>query len=440
MRVLSLFAGIGAHCLGLEWSGMKVVGQIEIDEYCKGILQHHWPDVPKWGDIKEVSVVDIRRRCGDIDLITGGFPCQDISVAGKGAGLDGARSGLLWEMLRIIEGIEPPWLLLENVPALRTRGIDRIIAALRELGYTVECIVVGAEAVGAPHRRHRVLIVAYNLRFWERRRQRESERRLRACDSGSTSRASEGRQGSVESMDNADGNGLTGRPVSDLQGVRMPEATGASSGHAHGSEHEILPDANGKPSGRKTRGAKGKRTVVEANASSAQSGGSGEDVSDANGGFIRTQSRGRSGARGQDQAEPRVASAVDDPASEPGLQSDLHKRYQQKLAEPSDSSYWLVDATISGLEGWRESRGARASFAFPAPPGEDQHPWEKPRLLKPRVDGATDGITGGMARYGTYAGERRDAIKAIGNSNPPQLFALVGRCILRLDQMMMAAE
>src|SRR5262249_35665923 len=97
-------------------------------------------------------------RC---DLIAGGFPCQDISAAGKGAGIGGTRSGLWFEMARIIAGVRPAWVLVENVPALRARGADRVLADLEEIGYTCWPFVVGAWAVGAPHRRDRVWIVAH---------------------------------------------------------------------------------------------------------------------------------------------------------------------------------------------------------------------------------------------------------------------------------------
>lgn len=165
MRVLSLFSGIGAHDLGLEWAGFEIVGQVEIDEFCQKILKKHFPKAKRWTDICAVTANDIRRRCGRIDLITGGFPCQDISTAGKQKGLvEGERSGLWREMWRLIRDLRPDWLLLENVPSLRTKGSDNIIAALEGLGYTCWPLVVGAVHAGAPHERRRVWIVAYASR------------------------------------------------------------------------------------------------------------------------------------------------------------------------------------------------------------------------------------------------------------------------------------
>jgi DNA (cytosine-5)-methyltransferase 1 len=162
MRVLSLFSGIGAHDLGLEWAGFKIVGQVEIDDYCQKVLKKHWPKVPKFRDICGLSAKHIRRRCGHIDLITGGFPCQDISTAGKQAGLsEGQRSSLWWEMWRLIRDLRPNWLLLENVPALRVKGSDNVLSSLEAIDYTCWPLVVGAVHVGAPHERKRVWIVGY---------------------------------------------------------------------------------------------------------------------------------------------------------------------------------------------------------------------------------------------------------------------------------------
>lgn len=164
MRVLSLFSGIGAHDLGLQWAGMDIVGQVEIDEYCQTVLKKNFPKAKRWTDIHSVTANDIRRSCRHISLITGGFPCQDISTAGKGKGIvEGERSGLWREMWRLIRDLRPDWLLLENVPALRTRGSDRVLTSLESLGYTCWPLVVGAWSVKAPHQRNRLLIIAMRM-------------------------------------------------------------------------------------------------------------------------------------------------------------------------------------------------------------------------------------------------------------------------------------
>ena len=190
MKFLSLFAGIGGFDLGLERAGMTCVGQVEIDEYCRAVLTKHWPDVPRFGDITKVTADDIRSKCGSIDLICGGFPCQDISVAGKGAGLEGLRSGLWREMRRLIDELRPAWLLVENSPALRTRGADTICPEVEEMGYAWWATVVGARHVGALHIRNRTLLLAHSnskpLRFqsgWSSGQNRQEEIAHRATDS-----------------------------------------------------------------------------------------------------------------------------------------------------------------------------------------------------------------------------------------------------------------
>lgn len=158
MRYLSLFSGIGGMDLGLDWAGWECVGQVENDKFCQQVLKKHWPTVPKWGDIQSVETQSLP----ECDAIVGGFPCQDISVAGKGAGLSGSRSGLWWEMHRIIADVRPALVLIENVPALRTKGSDTVFGAMEALDYTGEAYVVGAEDVGQTHKRKRVFYVAYS--------------------------------------------------------------------------------------------------------------------------------------------------------------------------------------------------------------------------------------------------------------------------------------
>lgn len=151
----SLFSGIGGIDLGLERAGFEVAWQSEIDPYACQVLSKHWPHVKNLGDIRDV------REVSAVDLICGGFPCQDVSCAGKGAGLEGQQSLLWFEMLRVISIARPRWCLIENSPALRIRGMDRIYAGLEAAGYSVWPFVVGASDVGAPHRRQRAWIVAH---------------------------------------------------------------------------------------------------------------------------------------------------------------------------------------------------------------------------------------------------------------------------------------
>lgn len=161
-RVLDLFSGIGGFSLGLEAVGMSTVAFCEQDAYAAAVLRKHWPDTPIYPDVRQLDAAALRRDgIGPIDLVCGGFPCQDISLAGKGAGIEGERSGLWAEMHRIIHELRPAWVIAENVPALRSRGSDRVLSDLEGSGYTAWPVVVGALHAGAPHRRQRVWIVAH---------------------------------------------------------------------------------------------------------------------------------------------------------------------------------------------------------------------------------------------------------------------------------------
>ena len=134
LRVLDLFSGIGGFSLGLERAGMQTVAFCEIDKVAQQVLRKHWPNVPIFDDVKTLK----GDQLGTIDVICGGFPCQDLSFAGKGAGLTGARSGLWWEFHRLIKEIQPSWVIIENVAALRSRGLDKVLGSLAEIGYDAE--------------------------------------------------------------------------------------------------------------------------------------------------------------------------------------------------------------------------------------------------------------------------------------------------------------
>lgn len=160
LTVLDLFSGIGGASLGLHWAGMRTVAFCERDGFAAGVLRRHWQGVPVYPDIRGLRAERLRADGVPCPaLIIGGFPCQDISCAGGGAGLAGARSGLWGEMCRIVAECRPRWVVAENVPGLRVRGADRICGELEALGYAVWPLVVGAVHAGAPHRRQRVWIV-----------------------------------------------------------------------------------------------------------------------------------------------------------------------------------------------------------------------------------------------------------------------------------------
>lgn len=164
LTVGSLFSGIGGLDLGLEWAGFETSWFCEIEKFPQAVLRKHWPDTPIIEDVRDVTEKNVQR----VDVIAGGFPCQDISWAGVGRGIDydlseqeGTRSGLWWEMWRVIRELRPRYIIAENVPALTHRGLDIVLGSLAQIGYDAEWQTISAASVGSPHIRERVFIVAY---------------------------------------------------------------------------------------------------------------------------------------------------------------------------------------------------------------------------------------------------------------------------------------
>ena len=162
MNVLDLFSGIGGFSLGLERAGFRTVAFCEIDPYCRRVLAKHWPEVPIYDDVRTVSADRLRADGIAVDVICGGFPCQDISVAGNGAGLAGERSGLWREYARIIGELRPRFVIVENVAALLSRGLEDVLGDLAALGYDAEWHCLSAGFIGLPQVRDRVWILAYS--------------------------------------------------------------------------------------------------------------------------------------------------------------------------------------------------------------------------------------------------------------------------------------
>lgn len=164
MKIGSLFSGIGGFELGLEQSikGAETVWQVEQDLFCQKVLQKHWPNATIYDDVTTVG----KHNLEPVDLLCGGFPCQDLSVAGSGKGInEGEKSSLWWEMYRIIGELRPRYVVCENVPVLRIRGLDEVCGALAKIGYDAEWQIISCKDQGGPHRRDRIFIVAYTDSF-----------------------------------------------------------------------------------------------------------------------------------------------------------------------------------------------------------------------------------------------------------------------------------
>ena len=158
MKVLDLFSGIGGFSIGLEKAGFETVAFCEIEPYCRGVLEHHWPDTPIYGDVKQLTGEQLKADGIVPDVIVGGYPCQPFSVAGRQRGEKDPRH--LWpEVHRLIRELRPRWVICENVSGHIKLGLDEVLATLEAEGYTVWPFVIPACSVDAPHKRDRVWIV-----------------------------------------------------------------------------------------------------------------------------------------------------------------------------------------------------------------------------------------------------------------------------------------
>lgn len=160
-RLLDLFSGLGAFSLGLERaSNFKTVAFCEIEPFCRKVLAKHWPEIPCYDDIRTLNAERLRSDGISVDAICGGFPCQDISIAGLGKGLAGERSGLFYHVARLAGELRPRLIILENVSELLGRGMGDVLGTLASLGYDVKWRCIPASELGLPQKRDRIWIVA----------------------------------------------------------------------------------------------------------------------------------------------------------------------------------------------------------------------------------------------------------------------------------------
>ena len=150
----SLFAGIGGFDLGFERAGIKTVWQVEIDPFCRKVLEKHWPEAARYEDVSKILPGELSK----VDIISGGFPCEDISLAGRRAGVAGERSGLYREMVRAVRLVRPAFAVMENVAAIVANGLGRVLGDMAEMRYDSEWDCISASDIGAPHGRDRIWI------------------------------------------------------------------------------------------------------------------------------------------------------------------------------------------------------------------------------------------------------------------------------------------
>lgn len=409
LTVLDLFSGIGGFALGLESTGgFETIAFCEIDPWCRKVLAKHWPGAPQHADVRSLTT-DVLAGLGRVDCVCGGFPCQDISIAGRGEGIGTAadptaRSGLVWELLRVIRSVRPLLVLLENVPALRNRGFDAVADGLEQAGYSCRPFVVGAWAVGAPHRRNRVWIVG-------RRRVADSQRDepQRVGVGGGLDGAAGGTQGEVRQR----------------QRVRNAAVDSGEDGlentqcHARGREvvgGEVVGAAAYGPAG-----GVGRSGCGDGSDGLALPAGGGCGPWDGHGGEPGEPGCGRTGLGGSG-----AESGSEHPCAFCGyvFDRDLLGKYDC----PNCEGEGLADADGPGfgeherpVASETQHPAVELPCCWPARPGQPQADWEPSRTL----GAVPDGLPGRLVRSAN-----RNALRAAGNSVVPQVVAAVGRAML----------
>jgi DNA (cytosine-5)-methyltransferase 1 len=319
VKLGSLFSGIGGLDLGVEAAtGARTVWQVERDEWCRGILARHWPDAVRYDDVCKVGE-ELER----VDIIAGGFPCQDVSVAGKRAGLTGGeRSGLWREYARIVRVVRPRFVFVENVAGLLSMEFGRVLGDLAALGFDAEWAVFRASDAGAPHRRERVFVlaVADAARVDDERSEREGDRSRRPARAAGNGRRIVADAERIEGIERHDAD-LLRRRSGDAQQARV----GGSLGDAASARREGI----------------------------ARAGGAGEGVADTD--LSRLEGR-RVPERGRGKQRARGARCSG---------GDGSGRAQPRLGG-------VADGLFRGLDDHR----------WPAGRGAAQHEWEAPRVAQ----------------------------------------------------------
>lgn len=470
-------------------AGMTVVGQCEMDPFCQSVLDKHWPGVPRWADVRSVTGESVRERCGDVDLVCGGFPCQPVSSAGKRQGEADER--WLWpEMLRIIREVAPRWIVAENVPGLRSLGADGVLMDLEAAGYAAWPLVVGADDVGASHRRKRVFIVARLMADDLSDRGREAtaretagrpnddERSRAMADAGQRRRRTQA--SADEHGQGADRTRESGDDVAepDIAGRERERSGGLLDGErpalrddAHGCGGEAMADSIGArlegwsslagDDGQEratterdrdgladaTHGRREARTELDSEASDLgrlDADGRGGDgaVADAE----RDESERRGGSRGvasspgsggADGAErQRVRDAADDRGA---IVADA-RRQRGERRTPSAQGMLDHGADAGRLQSEREPPGGGGPALPLWPPGpSDLDAWARVLELEPglapaheeaqpQVRGVAHGLPPRLARRW-----RRLALKALGNAVVPACAYVIGRAVMEVD-------
>lgn len=386
LTVGSLFSGIGALELGLIRAGLgPVLWQAESDEFCRRVLARHFPDAQRYEDVRAVD-----RSALPVDIVCGGFPCQDLSVAGVGAGLDGERSGLWRELVRVAREVGPRYLVVENVSALLVRGLGTILGELAESGFDAAWDCIPAAAVGAPHRRDRLFLVAWRVPHPDLDALRERAERRDDPARSADARDAEPRHVGAPARELADADRLDVDAGGSRAGALLEQRSPPQ--ELRGGVARAVGDAAGaRREGRPQRGERGEEREPLARAR-------GEGLA----GIARVGLEGWAEAEAAQRAGDLLAD------------SDRWRREVERIARRQPGDEGAPGRVVDGrrLPLW--------------PPGSDDlDAWARvPAAAQPALRGVADGDPGRLD-----TAERRARLHALGNAVVPAAVEVVGRLI-----------
>jgi DNA-cytosine methyltransferase len=430
--VLDLCSGVGGISLGLEWTGrFKTIAFCEIDTVLHYWLKRNWPNTPIYNDLKSLTGQQLRDELGHIDIFSFGFPCQDVSHAGRGEGIGTQeapteRSGLIYDIIRLIDQYRPTWILAENVAALKGRGYDAIRSELERIGYTCWPHVVSSANLAASHRRDRCWIIGtsrvadamrsgrnLNAEFTEKlQRERETVGRIQLPE------VSDVRSGEGLVAD-TNGDGLTAPRGTVEQTSERPagaSATRPNDGTVENTELPRLEESAGRD------GQVGGRSCLQP-AGSSDVGGNGNVEA------------GRDALVSQLRDEFFLTQLEEELANTESV--GLQGVRSSRIEEPE---------VHAGEELPVRDRGGRGIRQSVAKPGFQQYDWEAPRLvplafLKPPVGQSAHALPGELAQLVTGRTKNpmkkliEAQLKALGNSVDPVAAYLMGCAIVELDEI-----
>ena len=377
LKHLSLFSGVGCTELGMMLAGLdfRTVAYCEIDKYCQRVLTARMADgaidaAPIFDDVTKLTADMV----GQVDIITGGFPCQDISCAGKGAGLEGSRSGLFFEIIRLVRTLRPRYILLENVSALLNRGLDRVLGTLAETGYDAAWTSVKASDVGAPHRRERIFILCELADVQGGQSGVETERQGRE----SLKRGSEKSELVDSQSDRTNGEAGRGCSETGRQGITLPRQLERSGSRPESETRRMAETPHGPNAERGQVTTGNGQGILGENANEAGLRGPKGKLGDTEHAGRHAPEVAGSTEQGSDRSTARAEKACE-------LEGSDQPRQREEMADVSSQRVQRVRAQRQQVTEIHVGKGLPVSIGlrnelWPRGYGPEQHGWEPARL------------------------------------------------------------